>query len=68
MSSGQKKEKSYSGDKPSQFCYTWCAGENDQYAFCDRLFGGVPCHFSNVKNVLYAAHPHSELHIVNCNF
>lgn len=35
LSSGQKKQQRCTGDEQSQFCYTWCAGENDQHCFGD---------------------------------
>lgn len=31
----RKKQQRYTGDEQSQFCYTWCAGENDQHCFGD---------------------------------
>lgn len=33
----RRKHTRYTGDKLSPFCYTWCAGEDHQIAFCDTF-------------------------------
>lgn len=33
----RRKQTRYTGDKLSPFCYTWCAGEDYQNAFCNTF-------------------------------